>query len=105
MARLAELQLHEAVGELAFMDGEYTEMPKRSHRALAIFAVSQMADANGRHGEEISGALLPSPQRSRDGGGSRSRGIEFDHSRNQSPPVHAGGFFLLDWSTRNSAVT
>jgi hypothetical protein len=74
MARLAELQLHEAVGELAFMDGEYTEMPKRSHRALAIFAVSQMADANGRHGEEISGALLPSPQRSRDGGGSRSRG-------------------------------
>ncbi len=26
MARLAELQLYEAVGELAFVDGEYTEI-------------------------------------------------------------------------------
>jgi hypothetical protein len=44
MARLAELQLYEAVGELAFVDGEYTEMPKREATELAIFAVSQMAD-------------------------------------------------------------
>jgi hypothetical protein len=43
MARLAELQLYEAVGELAFADGEYTEMPKREATELAIFAVSQMA--------------------------------------------------------------
>ena len=51
MARLAELQLYEAVGELAFMDGEYTEMPKREATELAIFAVSQMADMAKRFQE------------------------------------------------------
>jgi hypothetical protein len=44
MARLAELQMYEAVGALAIMDGEYTELPKREATELAIFAVSQMAD-------------------------------------------------------------
>jgi hypothetical protein len=44
MARLAELQLYEAVGELSFVNGEYTETPKVEATELAVFAVSQMAD-------------------------------------------------------------
>jgi hypothetical protein len=51
MARLAELQLYEAVGELAFADGEYTELPKREATELAVFAVSQMADMAKRFEE------------------------------------------------------
>jgi hypothetical protein len=43
MARLAELQLYEAVGELSFVDGKYTEPPKVEATDLAVFAVSQMA--------------------------------------------------------------
>jgi hypothetical protein len=43
MARLAELQLHEAVGELSLVDGEYTEAPKAETTDLAVFAVSQVA--------------------------------------------------------------
>jgi hypothetical protein len=43
MARLAELQLYEAVGELSFVGGKYTEPPKVEATGLAVFAVSQMA--------------------------------------------------------------
>jgi hypothetical protein len=43
MARLAELQLYEAVGELSFVDGKNTEPPKVEATDLAVFAVSQMA--------------------------------------------------------------
>jgi hypothetical protein len=43
MARLAALQLHEAVGELPIVNGEYTEAPNVEATDLAIFAVSQMA--------------------------------------------------------------
>jgi len=43
MARLAELQLYEAVGELSFVNGEYTEPPKVKAVDLAVFDVSQMA--------------------------------------------------------------
>ena len=43
MARLAELQLYEAVGELPFVGGEYSEAPNLEATELAIFAVSQMA--------------------------------------------------------------
>jgi hypothetical protein len=51
MARLAELQLHEAVGELSFVNGEYTEIPKAQATDLAVFAVSQMADMAKRFQE------------------------------------------------------
>jgi hypothetical protein len=51
MARLAELQLYEAVGELAFAGGEYTETPKREATELAIFAVEQMAGMTKRFEE------------------------------------------------------
>ena len=44
MARLMQLQVHEAVGELSFVDGQYTEAPNGEATELAIFAVSQMAD-------------------------------------------------------------
>jgi hypothetical protein len=43
MARLAELQLHEAVGELQHRDGKIVEIPDTEATELAIFAVSQMA--------------------------------------------------------------
>jgi hypothetical protein len=36
MALLAELQLYEAVGELPFADGEYTEAPKVAATVLAV---------------------------------------------------------------------
>jgi hypothetical protein len=51
MARLAELQLYEAVGELSFAGGEYTETPKVEATELAVFAVSQMADMAKRFEE------------------------------------------------------
>jgi hypothetical protein len=44
MARLAQLQLHEAVGELTFLDGKYKAPPDVEATELAIFAVDQMAD-------------------------------------------------------------
>jgi hypothetical protein len=44
MARLAELQLYEAVGELSFVNGEYTEPPNAEATGLAVLVVSQMAD-------------------------------------------------------------
>jgi hypothetical protein len=40
-ARLTELQLYKAVGQLSFVDGEYTEIPEAEATELAIFAVSQ----------------------------------------------------------------
>jgi hypothetical protein len=42
MARLMQMQVHEAVGELSFVDGKYTEAPNGEATELAIFAVSQM---------------------------------------------------------------
>ena len=44
MARLAELQLHEALGELQCKDGKYIEIPDQEAADLAIFAVSKMAE-------------------------------------------------------------
>jgi hypothetical protein len=43
MARLAEEQLHRAIGELAFDGSEFTEIPNYAKTELAIFAVSQVA--------------------------------------------------------------
>jgi hypothetical protein len=43
IARLAEEQLHRAIGELAFNGSEYTEIPNYATTELAIFAVSQVA--------------------------------------------------------------
>ncbi len=43
IARLAEEQLHRAIGELAFNGSEYTEIPNYAETELAIFAVSQVA--------------------------------------------------------------
>jgi hypothetical protein len=43
IARLAEEQLHWAIGELAFNGSEYTEIPNYAKTELAIFAVSQVA--------------------------------------------------------------
>jgi hypothetical protein len=43
IARLAEEQLHRAIGELAFNGSEYTEIPNYTETDLAIFAVSQVA--------------------------------------------------------------
>jgi hypothetical protein len=44
MARLAELQLHEAIGELPCKDGKYIETPDCAAAEPAIFAVSKMAE-------------------------------------------------------------
>jgi hypothetical protein len=43
IARLANEQLHRAIGELAFDGSEYTEIPNYAKTELAIFAVSQVA--------------------------------------------------------------
>jgi hypothetical protein len=43
IARLANEQLHRAIGELAFNGSEYTEIPNYAEAELAIFAVSQVA--------------------------------------------------------------
>jgi hypothetical protein len=42
IARLAEEQLHRAIGELEFNGSEYTEIPNYAKTELAIFAVSQV---------------------------------------------------------------
>jgi hypothetical protein len=44
MARLTELQPHQAVGELQCKDGKYTGIPDQEAADLAIFAVSKMAE-------------------------------------------------------------
>ena len=44
MARLAELQLHQAIGELQCKDGKYIEIPDREAADLAIFAITKMAE-------------------------------------------------------------
>jgi hypothetical protein len=43
IARLAEEQLHRAIGELHCVDQQYTEVPNYAAAELAIFAVSQVA--------------------------------------------------------------
>ena len=43
IARLAEEQLHRAIGELHCEGGKYTEIPDYAEAELAIFAVSQVA--------------------------------------------------------------
>lgn len=43
MARLAEIQVNKAVGQLSYEDGKYIEVPAYEATDLAIFAVSQMA--------------------------------------------------------------
>jgi hypothetical protein len=43
IARLAEEQLHRAIGELRCESGKYTEVPDYAAAELAIFAVSQVA--------------------------------------------------------------
>jgi hypothetical protein len=43
MARLAELQLYQAVGELEHRDGKIVEIPDAASTELAVFAVSKMA--------------------------------------------------------------
>src|SRR5215210_3602901 len=43
MARLAEIQVNKAVGQLSCKDGKYVEVPDYEATDLAIFAVSQMA--------------------------------------------------------------
>jgi hypothetical protein len=43
IARLADEQLHRAIGELHLVDNKYTEMPDYATAELAIFAVSQVA--------------------------------------------------------------
>jgi len=63
MARLAELQLNKAVGNLTYKDGAYTEAPE-----LAVFTVSQMAVMANRfedlyhrlHNEAVRAASLSS---------------------------------------------
>jgi hypothetical protein len=42
IARLAEEQLHRAIGELRCVDQKYTEVPNYAATELAIFAVSQV---------------------------------------------------------------
>jgi hypothetical protein len=44
MARLAEIQVNRAVGQLSYVDGKCTEPPEAESAELAVFAVSQMAD-------------------------------------------------------------
>jgi hypothetical protein len=44
MARLAQLQLGKAVGNLPFADGKYTEPPEAEATGLAVLVVGQMAD-------------------------------------------------------------
>jgi hypothetical protein len=51
MARLAEIQVNKAVGQLACQDGKYIETPDYDATDLAIFAVSQMADMAKRFEE------------------------------------------------------
>ena len=48
-ARLAEKQLHNAISNLAFVDGKYTEVPDAEEAELAIFAVESVA----RRAEEL----------------------------------------------------
>jgi hypothetical protein len=43
IARLADEQLHRAIGELGCAGREYTEVPDYAAAELAIFAVSQVA--------------------------------------------------------------
>jgi hypothetical protein len=51
MARLAERQLYEAVGELSYVDGKCVEPPDAEAAELAVFVVSQMADMAKRFEE------------------------------------------------------
>jgi hypothetical protein len=52
MARLAEIQLHQAVGELRCDNGKYIEIPDQEATDLAIFAVSKMAEM-AKHLEQL----------------------------------------------------
>jgi hypothetical protein len=51
MARLVQLQFHEAVGELDIEDDKYTEVPKVEAVGLAIFVADQMAEMTKRFEE------------------------------------------------------
>ena len=82
MARLAEIQLNKAVGQLRCEDGKYVEVPDYEATDLAIFAVSQMAKMVERFEE------LYYSQRSRE------RTIKLGYG----PPAHPGGFFFLTGS-------
>ncbi|MGY4509300.1 hypothetical protein [Bradyrhizobium sp. USDA 3650] len=44
MARLAQLQVHEAIGELKYEDGTCVEVPDTESVGLAMFAVSLLTE-------------------------------------------------------------
>jgi hypothetical protein len=52
MARLAQFQLHEAVGELDVEGDKYTEVPNVEAVGLAVFVVDQMAEMTKRFEEQ-----------------------------------------------------
>ena len=61
MARLAEIQVNKAIGQLSFVDGQYTEPPEAEATDLAVFAVSQMADMAKRFQELYYSAFKDAP--------------------------------------------
>jgi hypothetical protein len=61
MARLAELQLSEAIGHLECKDGAYIEAPEYEAADLAIFAVSEMAKMTKRFEDLYYSVFEPKP--------------------------------------------
>jgi hypothetical protein len=61
MARLAEIQLDKAIGQLACKDGNYIEAPEYEAADLAIFAVSEMAKMTKRFDDLYYSVFEPKP--------------------------------------------
>ena len=61
MARLAEIQVDNAIGQLSLVDGKYTEPPEAEATDLAVFAVSQMAGMAKRFQELYYSAFKGDP--------------------------------------------
>jgi hypothetical protein len=61
MARLAEIQVNNAIGQLECKDGKYIEAPDDEAADLAIFAVSEMAKMAERFKELYYRAFATKP--------------------------------------------
>jgi hypothetical protein len=82
IARLADEQLHRAIGELHCVGRKYTEMPDYAKAELAIFAVSQVAQM-AKDFEGLYDRLYDEAAEAHTAKRSLKR-----------PPVHAGGLFI-----------
>ena len=74
-------------------DCHWASLPEQGHQGDALMALG----GAGERGDKLSGppVIAELIGSGREGGHTTCAGVFFNYSRNQCPPVHAGGFLLI----------